>query len=360
MKKPIDAPTPPAPLALELALLKPLPTMPVPPEHLALMPPTMAAIAERLPELTAEERLANALVGARGMIASVLFMGHMLRGMKESLGHGSYCAALAQRGIPRSSAWDAVSVVRTCEHVPPANVRALGHLEISKLRLMVTWAPDEIEGIFQGDEIRGVTLEDLQTESLRDLQKKLHEASATEKRLRKNLQAANQAVADKDRELAALKRAHSGMRELPAEVERCRVEAQAQGRFTHELLDRIDGWQRALIEGRGLSSTTERRREELRAGAVPLYALLRSFSARAESIAREMRESYGERYLPDDPPLLSPAEARAALARYDHLRATLDHELQALLATEVPHEPKRGRPKGSRNRRPAKTAPRGA
>jgi len=124
---------------------------------------------DKLMKMPAEERLDHAMTGDRLELAGVLYKGFALIGLKDELGHGIYMAGLAERGIGRDTAQRAINLAKLSARVSEENFATLRNLQPSKLLLLLAWSDDELDDFFKGEETHGITVEDAQLNSVREL-----------------------------------------------------------------------------------------------------------------------------------------------------------------------------------------------
>lgn len=94
-------------------------------------------------------------------------------GLKDELGHGKYLGGLAERGIGQKTASRSVNIAMLSTLVSKSNWTTLSNLSPSKLLLLTSWTDDELEGFFSGDEVHGVTVEQTQVISVRELESQI-------------------------------------------------------------------------------------------------------------------------------------------------------------------------------------------
>ena len=200
----------------------------------------------------------------------------------------------------------------------PKGITLLSRLEYRKFLELRQLDDDDLERLFKGDEVHGISLDNLQDLSVRELGLLIKDGTFEARRLRNKLDDAVHTIDLKNREIKRLKLRHDWEGDLPPSVRDSREKATCLALESLDCITHMDAIQKNLLDGVDLTADdNDRRHTELRAGAAPLVANLSAIIAQATAVLHRMQSSFGERYLPKDAyPMLS--EDECAQVMRDH------------------------------------------
>ena len=143
--------------------------------------------------------------------ASVSFieMGKRLLRIKAHEPHGQFLKALDELGLKKSTAYNFMLICRKF-----ANFHALGSLQKEKLKILSTLDDNEAQELEEKNEIFGLTFDDIDRMSTRELRKNLREARNKAKTDRDNLENIIKQKEEKNNELERMVR---GLEPISAE-----------------------------------------------------------------------------------------------------------------------------------------------
>lgn len=102
--------------------------------------------------------------------AGKILAGRALVHLRQTLDSGAFSAGLAERSIPRRTAYDAIDTYALFASLPDGeSVRALAQLGVTKSMSLARWPTEQIAALAHGEEINGLTIEQAAEMSTREL-----------------------------------------------------------------------------------------------------------------------------------------------------------------------------------------------
>ena len=99
-----------------------------------------------------------------------IIAGYHLKQLRESLPSQGFSAGLAERAIPRRSAYDAIDAYELFSALPSEeSIRALAQIGITKVRALGFQSPEEYAEFAEGKQVRGLTYDQAVEMSSREL-----------------------------------------------------------------------------------------------------------------------------------------------------------------------------------------------
>ncbi|HEY9200751.1 MAG TPA: hypothetical protein VIQ81_04055 [Gammaproteobacteria bacterium] len=302
-----------------------------PPRHIAdFINKIQLVPVKDIPNLTPAKRFNAAGQGGKLALAGKLYQGYALYGLKEELGHGNYLAGLAKETIAPRTASKSISLYSLACRTPANVWPALAVIEASKLELMCSWTDDELGQFFEGAMVRGITIEDAQTEPLRELQSRIKE-SRPESELEKKLNTLDKRLETATIENTELKKQLSNKQRnstYPEFVETIRHESTALMDKASLCFDDMEKMYQQLEDlGRLKGNDTEHARN-WNIAATSLYHNLRGVIARSEKFLKELDDTLPEEVTGPVSPAyyLEPNEITAAVNERELLIEQHTHE----------------------------------
>lgn len=257
---------------------------------------------DQLKTMKPAQRVDAAAFGLKLELAGKLYAGFALLGLKEEMGHGKYLAALAEKGVAPRSANYCTNLVKLANRIPASNWQTFANLEPSKLDLMTSWTDDELKAFGKGEEVRGITFDDAQELSVRDIKSQLKVAQASNSELEQQLEkerAAKEKAEDKIRLMQRKQLEPEGFI-YPASVEKVRIESSLLANQASACIDDLEQHMLALTQASDLSRDKEKQLAEFGAGATALYLNIKAVQSKATYLLGWFIESIGEDYVTDD------------------------------------------------------------
>ena len=292
-------------------------------------------------------------------IAMAINAGRALKRLKAHIGHGNFLPALADGGISPRRAQLHMAIAEAAESTPDDALPAFFGLTQEKFALLGQIDPDERRQLAQGAEVRGVTLEVLDTLSPVEVRKRFNNYAATADAQVRRLQAelknssadleiAESTIERLERQLQIQPRART---RLPASVVRAREESAALGTQALAALDDFAVLIETIHEGADLDADAMKAGAQRGAAASNLFLHLIAVRARAELLLARMQLLFSAADLPASPEATWPLdedEAQRILAAreqflIEHRAAKAARDQQRIDAGTVKRG--RGRPK---------------
>lgn len=207
-----------------------------PPEHVVefIGASEMMPISE-LMKLPAEQRFDHAALGAKTELAGVLYTGFALMGLKEEVGHGNYMSELAAREIEPNRVSRSVSLAQLSMRVDGANFSTLMNLNQSKLLIVARFEDEELADFMAGGCVRGITLEDAQSQPVRELERRVRQESEPHRRA-KQLEARLEKYEDEYRQdIHRKKLKETVLQDIPEAIQQARRYSAVVGSMGMEL-----------------------------------------------------------------------------------------------------------------------------
>lgn len=154
-----------------------------PPKHVAefMRDIGMIPVADLI-KLPPEQRFDHAALGAKTELAGILYAGFALMGLKDQIGHGNYLAELGRRTIEPKQAQRAVNLAQLSTRVDASNWTTLSFLPHTKLLIVARFDDEELSDFLGGGCVRGITLEDVQNEPVKELERRVRQESEPHRR----------------------------------------------------------------------------------------------------------------------------------------------------------------------------------
>lgn len=306
-----------------------------------------------LANLPDQKRIEQAVIGSKLELAGRLYSGFALLGLKEKVGHGNYRSSLVKAGISNDTAERDINLVKLAMRTPASVWPALSVISPTKLLLMCSWEDDELQQFFTGAMVRGITIEDAQTEPLRELQSRIKE-SRPESELEKKLNTLDKRLETATIENTQLKKQLSNKQRnstYPEFVETTRHESTALMNKASLCFDDMEKLYQQLEDlGRLKGNDTEHARH-WNIAATSLYHNLRGVIARSQKFLMELDEALPDEITGPVSPAyyLEPNEIIAAVNERELLIEQHTHEAVMRKNQREMQKPRgRGRPaKGS-------------
>lgn len=300
-----------------------------------------------------QKRIEQAVIGSKLELAGRLYSGIALLGLKEKMGHGNYRSSLVKAGISHDTADRDINLVKLAMRTPANVWPALSVISPTKLLLMCSWEDEELQQFFTGAMVRGITIEDAQTEPLRELQSRIKE-SRPESELEKKLNTLDKRLSTATIENTELKKQLSNKQRnstYPEFVETIRHESTALMDKASLCFDDMEKMYQQLEDlGRLKGNDTEHARN-WNIAATSLYHNLRGVIARSEKFLKELDDTLPEEVTGPVSPAyyLEPNEITAAVNERELLIEQHTHEAVIRKNQRDMQKPRgRGRPaKGS-------------
>lgn len=236
-------------------------------------------------------------------------------------------AAAARFG--KDHVYRAINVLEQLVRAPEPLVDALRQTDYTKILLLKKLDDQDLDDLVDhGQTQAGLTLEEFEDLSVRDLAERLRRTSDTEYRLRNDLRKANLTLISQREELEAIKQPLSG--HLPHSVATARTEGPALAQAGQQMIARLTELCVAVVQGFDLPADHLPRQMLLRDGLGPPVAALRLLHAQIAGALAQLNDTVGH-YLPDIGTItpLSLDEVQDAQQIFDGLYS-LARERQAL------------------------------
>lgn len=325
-----------------------------------------AALLTPATEAEAWDMAARALhISAAGAIAA----GFQFKRLRAQLPAGGFSAGLAERQIPRSTAYDAIEAFDLFSSFPEIELsERFGQLGLSRVRCLGELSLEEFSALAAGQEVRGITYDQAAGMSVRDLDAHLCEWKREhDEELRRTQSDLDRASARADLAEAQLDQAKADLAnraKLDALPDWYRV-AQAESPALTEgmaiyLADLV-----RVIHGHILSAPRKTANDKslARMAASRSYLGLAGVVAEAQLAMQELLDSFGAEAITGEQQvavaalnkgeLLALAEQRVRML---DMAASQRQTRETMRAAEQPRG--RGRPKGAKNKRKSASASR--
>ncbi len=269
---------------------------------------------DQLVQMKPKERVDAAVFGLKLELAGKLYAGFALLGLKEEMGHGKYMAALAEHGIPVSSANYCTNLVGLIKRVPKSNFQTFVNLEPSKLDLMTSWSDEEIKEFSSGHEVRGLTIDDAKDMSVRDVKAQLKESQKSNNELEQELNKVTQENSKLNEQIKLSRKKQNSLEgfNYPLSIERIRIESSVISAQSTQFIDDMEQLAVELTQATDLNKDKKKQEAEFSAGASSLYLNLKAIHSKSAYLMKWFAETIGEDYLPGNPedvPVMSKQEA---------------------------------------------------
>ncbi|MGZ8181444.1 MAG: hypothetical protein ACXWT1_05765 [Methylobacter sp.] len=276
--------------------------------------------------------------------------GFELHKFKNSLEHGEFVAALAERGISHDKAKRCMRVATMFSqlNISKRAARPLLNLDFMKLLKIQQWETEEVSAFCEGESVRGLTLAEAHDMSVRDFEKQINEADALAYRLRKEIAEKDKIIQHKDEQLAKANTlfAHTGQPPIVADM---RVRSTAITGQIHILLDMLADMEVTLAKGyeSGLAFEKEERTQQLRAALMPWTINLNATQARIAQIINRAQDHFDTALFPgkDDLVQLSEAECLAVKTQHAFMTDLMDKVGQRQQGKSTANNKKKGKKK---------------
>jgi|SRR5699024_9470415 len=207
-----------------------------PPKHVAEFMSNIGMIpVAELIKLPADQRFDHAALGAKTELAGVLYTGFALMGLKEEVGHGNYLAALSRRTIEPKQAQRSVNLAQLSTRVDASNWTTLSFLPHTKLLIVARFDDEELADFMAGGCVRGITLEDAQSQPVRELERRVRQESEPHRRA-KQLEARLEKYEDEYRQdIHRKKLKETILQDIPEAIQQARRYSAVVGSMGMEL-----------------------------------------------------------------------------------------------------------------------------
>jgi hypothetical protein len=251
---------------------------------------------EQLVKLSPIERIQHAAKGEQLQLIGLLYKGCALVGINEQMEHGQYRKELANVGLKKSDANRAENVWRLSLLIKPSNVPALVHLSPSKVYLLLCWEPDEVDAFLEGKRIRGITIDDAQEYSVREMEQQLKTNAEGMQAAQKKIDRLSQDNLVITEEALALKHQlankHAGR--FPDYVMMVRDESTALSSEIEFRIDSMEQLYQHLQDQAAITKTDKQSKRDLQIAQISLYHNLNGAIARGIVLLAELQERFGE------------------------------------------------------------------
>ena len=260
---------------------------------------------------SADQAWAAAQRGLELEAAGKILAGRALIHLRETLDKREFAAGLAERGVPRRSAYYAIDVYEMFAALPDgASVQALAQIGVTKAMTFSRWAPEQISALAHGEEVNGLTLDqaaDLSSRELEALTRQTLEKDAAIGRLESE-KTRLETELNKHRQQARAQAALRASEDLPLFAREPREEALVASESMMQSLELIDD---AVL--RNLLAEVdhpEALRWQPAAARTVAYALA-PVAMRIGRLIKELRERFGDSVIGplDSDSFLEPSEA---------------------------------------------------
>lgn len=299
---------------------------------------------------SADQAWSAAQRGLQLETAGKILAGRALIHLRETLEKREFSAGLADRGIARSTAYDSIEVYNLFAALPDGtSVRALGQIGATKVMAFRQWAHDDLAALAQGEEVHGLTLDQVADLSAREVQALVKQAEQKDAAIGR-LESEKTKLETELRRLredARKTRSLQALEDLPPFAREAREEAMVlseQIMLAVELLEDVAG--RCLLAE---VDHPERLRWQPAAAATMVHAVGAPL-ARAAHLLRRLQQAFPTETAgaPDADALLEPGEARLFLTSRDRLAGRAAEAFTARADARANSTPgKRGRKRGT-------------
>ncbi len=131
---------------------------------------TLGRMDLKLASATVDEAFVIAGRGLQMEMAGKIFAGRALIHLRDTMEKRSFAAGLRERGIPLRTAYDSIALYQTFASLPDSeSVRALARIGTTKVGVLSRLSGNDLAALAHGDEVHGITLEQAEELSSRDL-----------------------------------------------------------------------------------------------------------------------------------------------------------------------------------------------
>jgi len=305
-----------------------------PPKHIAefMRDIGMIPVAD-LMELPAKDRFDHAALGSKMELAGVLYTGFALMGLKEEVGHGNYLAELGLRQIEAKQAQRAVNLAQLSTRLDEPNWTTLSFLPHTKLLIVARFDDAELSEFLSGGCVRGITLEDVQSQPVRDIERRMRLESDPIREARQKAESLARRLDKTNAELERYRQQEIQLGKLPPSVRRARVEGGGMAMTFNEMFSHLTELANDVLQGSDLHSDHRKRQQQLTLAIDSLAIVSRGVAAQAALLLEHLQEkapgvvSETEEELP----IMDRAEALAAYHRFRSMLANADYSLDTAL-----------------------------
>jgi len=305
-----------------------------PPKHIAefMRDIGMIPVAD-LMELPAKDRFDHAALGSKMELAGVLYTGFALMGLKEEVGHGNYLAELGLRQIEAKQAQRAVNLAQLSTRLDEPNWTTLSFLPHTKLLIVARFDDAELSEFLSGGCVRGITLEDVQSQPVRDIERRMRLESDPIREARQKAESLAKRLDKTNAELERYRQQEIQLGKLPPSVRRARVEGGGMAMTFNEMFSHLTELANDVLQGSDLHSDHRKRQQQLTLAIDSLAIVSRGVAAQAALLLEHLQEkapgvvSETEEELP----IMDRAEALAAYHRFRSMLANADYSLDTAL-----------------------------
>lgn len=289
-----------------------------PPKHVAEFMSNIGMIpVAELIKLPADQRFDHAALGAKTELAGVLYTGFALMGLKDEVGHGNYLKELGDRTIAPKQAERAVNLAKLSTRMDESNWTTLSYLPPSKLLIVSRFNDEELIGFLSGEAVRGITLENVQLEPVRELERRMKAESELARELKQENNHLRDYIGRLERDVEKLSARDAWRGEMPRSVLACRTDGTGRAGMAIQCLSELEALLHLVLQGRDLHADEERRHAELSEAISVLSVCANAIVAKAAHLQHEINTLASD-WLPTDstPPMLTDGEADIALEAF--------------------------------------------
>lgn len=275
---------------------------------------------------------------------SYIDSGIKLKKLKEITEHGLFLKRLSEYDISIRNAQNRIAVATKFCQLKKIKYATVAHFGISKILELIKWGDNEITAFSEGEEVRGLTIDEAHTMSKREFIATVKDHEAENNDLQQELLATKEDLDDAEEELLILKKQLAGQSiasEWPIIVDEARNESTA---MAEQCLLCVDDFNRLVTQ---VSETPLSTVEEVAAYSA-MYHNLAAVVAKASEALGHIQDTFpGESLNTDDSIIqLSSTEVEIAVKRR---RLLTQQHLQEQMIRAQKRQEKRpkapGRPK---------------
>lgn len=260
---------------------------------------------------SADQAWSAAQRGLQLETAGKILAGRALIHLRDALEKREFSAGLADRGIARSTAYDSIEVYNLFAALPDgASVRALGQIGATKVMAFRQWAHGDLAALANGEEVHGLTLDQVAELSAREVQALVKQAQAQDAAIGRleSEKARLETELNKHRQQARAQAALRASEDLPMFAREPREEALVASESMMQSLELVDDsvLRNLLAE----VDHPESLRWQPAAARTVAYALA-PVAMRIGRLIKELRERFGDSVIGplDADSFLEPSEA---------------------------------------------------
>lgn len=280
--------------------------------------------------LSATDYVQEALKSRQKSSLLIALSGMYLSKAQEIEGHGFIANEAKRLNIARQTLYNDIDVFNMYARFPQESVQILDNLNSSKILFLKHFDDAELSELINGEQVKGITFDDIQTFPTREIERRLKESQASNNELEQQLQKERAEKELAQKEVHLLRRQNNEVTGFiyPESIERIRIESSVLASQAHLCLDDMEGFISELTVVDDLSEHLEKREAQFSAGGSALYLNLKSIYSRANLLLAIFEQQIGVGCMPDqieDTPTLTPEEAQRVLSMREVMLA--EHEI---------------------------------